>query len=250
MAAKAKPRLLTPAGCAVVGRLLADCLKRLNLNTHSAERWIAERVELPEGTRHLSHNTIRGVIQGSHPTFRPETLEILCASGIFDPLTRDEVWAIACECDPKINTGSEDLSLPAQLEKVARNLNAALQGVGEMRARLAIPLNPPSSRSEAIALFQAVLQQNFAGWTADAISDRFQFGDRTLNPDRVQSWLDGRSLPTSAEVLFLGLDGVRLTANGQPLSDRWLDTLSEDWWKSATPPPPVPSENTLADQVG
>ncbi len=249
--AKMKPRLFTPAGCAAVGDLLARCLKERNLTATSAPRWILDRVELPEGIT-LSGSTVLAIVNKRYPTFRFDSLEILCASGIFDPLTREEVWNMACEHDPNEKTGSDpNPSLPAQLESIAQSLQGAIAEMSRMQLRLSIPLIPPRDRFAAIALFQGILHQNFAGWPAEKIAQRFSFGGEPLEPWRVQSWLDGRSLPTDAEALSLGLEGVRLMANGEPLSDQWLDTFTEEWWERNQPPQPsAPSKPPLVDQLG
>lgn len=247
---KAKPWLFTPQGCSAVSDLLAQQLQSLNLNPNSAERWIQERVELPEGVK-VSGAAIAAIVNKRYATFRPETLEILCASGIFAPKTRDQIWAIACEMPPKEEGGSENNSLPPieLIEQAMAQVGQALQTLRGVSTATPMTLLP-TSREQAIAVLQAILSHNYPGWTAQEISDHLRYdGFAYVTPAEVELWIQGQALLSNEGRSALALEKHRPQLPwGGPATDRWLTHLSEAFW--ARRPPTSSNAGTSIDFNG
>jgi hypothetical protein len=251
---KVRPWLFTPNGCAAVSDLLIKQLRAHNLTANSAERWIRERVDLPDGMK-LTGAAINAIVTKRYATFRPETLEILCASGIFAPKTREEVWAIACEIEeiarPKDEAGPDKKSRPATL-LIEDAMSLLGQAVSELKGASLIlsPVDLPQNQAQAIGCLQSILSFNYPGWSAQQIADHFRLeGERLLEATRVELWLQGMALLNPIERTVLGIEGLRpQLPQGGPVTDRWLRLLSEGTW--AQPPTTSPPSIDLGTSAG
>lgn len=249
---KIKPRLFTVGGCRQVATLLQDQMREFGLGDVAAlVRWILARVELPDDGPGLTPSTLRKFLAGTTEKISPETLEILCASGIFAPKTRDQIWAIACEMPPKDEGGSENNSLPPieLLERAMAQVGQALQTLRGVSTATPMTLLP-TSREQAIAVLQAILTHNYPGWTAQEISDHLRYdGFAYVTPAEVELWIQGQALLSNEGRSALALEKHRPQLPwGGPATDRWLTHCSEAFW--ARRPPTSSNAGTSIDFNG